>query len=167
MTSNQLRFWRKVNAAVMAFAMSINWYDAGSGIEGDMPTYNMFPFFEWLYAIENVRNHAFIQISNGIFDEFTISLILRGVSAVLLLIYLAYTLLVLLKKKNEYKSRIVIPLVLMSIFYVFLLGFKSGFLPFTGWYGWMKPMPGFWLISFSLLSSAALEWVNARQVNAD
>jgi hypothetical protein len=157
MRSNQLRLWRGANTVVMLFAMLIPWYFPGLTIEGEIPpnssTFSI--YFEWVFFIINVGDSAFASISHGRIDGFVIELILRGVGALLLLLYLAYNLLVLLRMKKEHKSRIAIPAVLVGIFFVFLS--KLRFVP--------SPMLGFWLISFSLLSSAVLEWVSARQVN--
>jgi hypothetical protein len=104
MKPNQLRFWRAVNTAVVALAMFMPWYYSGSGVEGNAPP-KPIPYFEWLYAIQSIKEFALVRISHGLIDEITIDLILRGVSAVLLLLYLAYNLLVLVTKKKGYQSR--------------------------------------------------------------
>jgi hypothetical protein len=153
-----------VNTAVLFFAMLIPWvYSAG--VEGDIRPSTFSLSLEWISLIVGAVNYSFKYVSNGNIDGFTIRIILLGVDALLLLLYLAYNVLVLRKKKKEYKSRIAIPTILVSMCFLFWLWIMLDF-PFS-LRMWAEPMLGLWLISLSLLSSAVLEWVNARQGSPD
>jgi hypothetical protein len=144
--------WRRANTAIMFFAMLIPWYNFGCGIEGDscITTFSFFP--EPLFFITSLE-FTFGMIAYKNFRlEIIIPDVLLAICGFLLFLYLIYNLLVLLTKREEYKSRKLFPITLFIMLVVFSYSLQ-----------FFAPMLGYWLISIALLSSVVFERANARR----
>jgi hypothetical protein len=135
--------------------MLLPWYRVGKfyEFEESIPDFAFF-YFQWLFFVTGEMNSALKRLSWDNDTLFIARDILLGISGSLLFIYLIYNLAILLKKVKSIKSKILIPTTLIGMIAVF-----SSKLMYLG------PRPGFWMISLGLLSSAVLEWVNARSVD--
>jgi hypothetical protein len=140
----RLKMWRVINTALLVAGMSLPWYVLIS-IEGDLvPT----PA-GWKSACEGVV-WALGDIKSFGFDWYTTALILAGVGVVLVFLYLVYNVSAVIKKRNIRCKFLSFIFIGVNILFSVRLD---------------RPVIGFWVISLGLLSSAVLEWVNARSAD--
>jgi hypothetical protein len=150
---HKLRLWRILNTLLIFMAMAMNWYEVFN-IDDQIGSYDSLFGPEWPSFIgEGIYSFKSMFIY-GV-DMRSIQSILLGISEPILVLYPIYNLLVLLNKRKEYKSQVLIPIALIIMIIVF-----SSELQYV-----VRPLLGFWVISLGLLSSAVLEWVNARSAD--
>jgi hypothetical protein len=141
--------WRIINVALIIAGMMMPWFYIDP-MEPYLTDYS--PIAGWS-EIYGMCVEAIDYIKSFGFEWLIIPVILSGICGILIFFYLIYNLLVIIEKGKIKKLKFA-PFAFIGINIMFSIKWLVS--DFT------HPLLGFWVISLGMLSSAVLEWMNAR-----
>lgn len=151
MNKINMQQWRIVNMIVIIVGLFMPWmviyFDIHVAQEMIIPQSGWeFFYYTWWENIDTFLTYGF--------ELFMWSFWLEGFCGVLLILYLIFNALSIVKKRKNNNGRVVSFILVGVVFFLLSLVFSGG-----------KLLPGYWLTNLGILSSAAVEWQGSIRKN--